>query len=99
MAFSVERESPWSYISKEISEDPIIFMCFYSLGNIFWNHILGYTKRNVARRSREMILPLCFALVRPQLEYCIQLWGSQHKADMNLLEEVPEEGHKNDQRA
>ncbi|GAB0183724.1 mitochondrial enolase superfamily member 1 [Grus japonensis] len=49
------------------------------------NHILGCIKRS---RSREVILPLYFALVRPHLEYCIQLWGLQYKRDVELLERV-----------
>jgi len=29
------------------------------------NHVLGYIKRSMASRSREVILPLHFALMRP----------------------------------
>ncbi|GAB0202533.1 mitochondrial enolase superfamily member 1 [Grus japonensis] len=52
------------------------------------NRVLGCIKRGVTSRSREVILPLCSALVRPHLEYCIQLWGPQYRRDMQLLEQV-----------
>ncbi|GAB0180643.1 mitochondrial enolase superfamily member 1 [Grus japonensis] len=52
------------------------------------NHVLGCTKRSVTSRSREVILPLYSALVRPHLEYCVQLWGPQYRRDMELLERV-----------
>ena len=50
------------------------------------NHILGCIKRSVDSRSREVILPLYSAPMRPHLEYCIQMWSPQYRRDMDLLE-------------
>ncbi|GAB0179727.1 hypothetical protein GRJ2_000438000 [Grus japonensis] len=50
------------------------------------NHILGCVKRSVTSRSKEVILPLYSALVRLHLEYCIQLWGPQHRKDMDQVQ-------------
>ena len=52
------------------------------------NHTLGCIKRSTASRSREAILPLYSALVRPHLEYCLQMWSPQYRRDMELLEFV-----------
>ncbi|GAB0185555.1 mitochondrial enolase superfamily member 1 [Grus japonensis] len=52
------------------------------------NRVLGCIKRRVTSRSREVILPLYSALVRPHLEYYVQLWGPQYRRDMELLERV-----------
>ncbi|GAB0180034.1 hypothetical protein GRJ2_000468700 [Grus japonensis] len=48
------------------------------------NCVLGCIKRGVTSRSREVILSLYSALVRPH----VQLWGFQCKKDMELLERV-----------
>ena len=45
-------------------------------------------RRGVASGAKEVIIPLYSALMRPLLEYCIQVWGPQHRKYVELLESV-----------
>jgi len=49
------------------------------------NNILGFIRRGVASRVREVFVPLHSALMRPHLAYCVQVWDCQYRRDVDLL--------------
>ncbi|KAK4832912.1 hypothetical protein QYF61_026555 [Mycteria americana] len=66
---------------------PLIYRHEAATPQKYANSILDCIRQSLASRSREGILPLSSALMRPYLECCVQSWAPQYDRDMDILEE------------
>src|SRR5215469_12287375 len=55
------------------------------------NKMLGYIARNFEYKSKNVILPLYKSLVRPHLEYAVQLWSPLLKKGIAKIEKIKNE--------
>ena len=58
------------------------------------NRTLGMIKRNITYKSKDVIVRLYKALVRPKLEYCVQAWRPFLRRDIDNLEKVQHRASK-----
>ena len=50
--------------------------------------VLGMIRRNITHQENSLIVPLYKAILRPHLEYCIQVWSPYLRKDIDLLEKI-----------
>ena len=50
------------------------------------NQILGLIMINITYKEKELIMPLHKAIVRPHLEYCIQIWRPYRTKNIDTQE-------------
>ena len=55
---------------------------------------LGMIRRNITYKGKSLIVHLYEAIVRPQLEYCIQAWSAYLRNDIDMLEKIQKRATK-----
>ncbi|CAM4639967.1 unnamed protein product [Lepidochelys kempii] len=58
------------------------------------NGMLGIIKKGIDNRTENIIFPLYKSMVRPHLEYCVQMWSPHLKKDLLELEKVQKRATK-----
>ena len=58
------------------------------------NQINGLIRRNITYKKKKLIILLYKAVVRPNLEYCIQVWRPYHNKDIDVLERIQRKATK-----
>ena len=48
----------------------------------------GLHQKKCGQQIKLEILSLCSTLVRPHLDYCVQIWSPQYRRDVDLLEHI-----------
>ena len=58
------------------------------------NTALGMIKRNISFKTKDVIVRLYKALVRPRREFCVQAWCPYLRKDIAMIERVKRRGTK-----